>query len=60
MDIALGEKTYSHISDIKNVHETFRQYKVHLKGYDSPTITYAGTFDHLKNFLPKKFLSQEN
>ncbi|MCL2931219.1 MAG: adenylate/guanylate cyclase domain-containing protein [Trichodesmium sp. MAG_R03] len=60
MDIALGEETYNHISELKNVHETFRQYKVHLKGYDSPTITYAGTFDHLKNFLGKKLLSQEN
>ncbi|NEQ35609.1 MAG: adenylate/guanylate cyclase domain-containing protein [Okeania sp. SIO3I5] len=60
MDIALGEETYKYISELENVDETFKQYKVNLKGYDSPTITYAGTFNHLKNFLGKELLSQEN
>ena len=60
MDIALGEETYKYISELENVDETFKQYKVNLKGYDSPTITYAGTFNHLKNFLGKELLSQKN
>ena len=51
MDIALGEGTYKYISDLENVHQVFKQYKVHLKGYDIPTITYAGTFNNLNNFL---------
>ncbi len=51
MDIALGEGTYEYISDLANAHQVFKQYKVHLKGYDTPTITYAGTFNNLNNFL---------
>ncbi|WP_371357207.1 adenylate/guanylate cyclase domain-containing protein [Hydrocoleum sp. CS-953] len=51
MDIALGEGTYKYISDLASVNQVFKQYKVHLKGYDTPTITYAGTFNSLDNFL---------
>ncbi|MGD1806445.1 FHA domain-containing protein [Dapis sp. BLCC M126] len=51
MDIALGEGTYKYISDLANVNQVFKQYKVNLKGYDIPTITYAGTFNNLHNFL---------
>ena len=58
--IALGEKTYHYISELKNVRETFKKYEVHLKGYDRPTTTYAATFNRLKDFLRKKLLSQEN
>lgn len=60
MDIALGEKTYHYISELKNVRETFKKYEVHLKGYDRRTTTYAATFNRLKDFLSKKLLSQEN
>ena len=60
MDIALGEKTYHYISELKNVRETFKKYEVHLKGYDRPTTTYAATFNRLKDFLRKKLLSEEN
>ncbi len=60
MDIALGEGTYKYISALETNHQKFQEYKVHLKGYDDQTITYAGTFNHLNNFLGRKLLSKKN
>ncbi|NEN93367.1 MAG: hypothetical protein F6K48_32615, partial [Okeania sp. SIO3H1] len=60
MDIALGEGTYQYICDLENVHQIFKQYQVNLKGYDSPTITYGGTFNNLNTFLGKKLFSAKN
>ncbi|MEB3339518.1 adenylate/guanylate cyclase domain-containing protein [Okeania sp.] len=51
MDIALGKGTYEYISDLANLHQVFKEYEVNMKGYDLPTITYAGTFNNLNNFL---------
>ncbi|MDJ0554538.1 MAG: adenylate/guanylate cyclase domain-containing protein [Microcoleaceae cyanobacterium MO_207.B10] len=60
MDIALGEGTYKYISELEGNQQIFNQYKVHLKGYDTPTITYASTFSHLHNFLNQKSVTKKN
>ncbi|MBD1938582.1 FHA domain-containing protein [Microcoleus sp. FACHB-68] len=54
MDIALGETTYQHLSAIGASEAPFQAYTVNLKGYDSPTLTYASTFAHLHKFLHRK------
>ncbi|HEY9863244.1 MAG TPA: adenylate/guanylate cyclase domain-containing protein [Candidatus Obscuribacterales bacterium] len=53
MDIALGETTYKYLAQACPK-QNFQQYTVNLKGYDTPTITYGGTFDHLDEFLEPK------
>lgn len=50
MDIALGETTYKYLSQLHQ-ENNFEQHTVHLKGYDTPTITYASTFAGLNTFL---------
>jgi adenylate cyclase len=52
MDIALGETTYKYLSQLHS-DNTFEQHSVHLKGYDTPTITYASTFAGLNDFLER-------
>ncbi|MFM6189769.1 FHA domain-containing protein [Planktothrix sp.] len=52
-DIALGETTYQYLAQACPQHR-FKQYMVHLKGYDSPTITYGGTFANLDEILDVK------
>lgn len=52
MDIALGETTYKYLSQL-HPNNTFEQHSVHLKGYDTPTITYASTFTGLNEFLER-------
>lgn len=59
MDIALGEGTYRYISELEGGNQTFNQYTVHLKGYDTPTITYASTFAHLNKFLGQKSITKK-
>lgn len=49
LDIALGETTYQYLSDDSQTQ--FKQYSVSMKGYDEPTLTYAGTFADLDAFL---------
>jgi len=51
LDIALGETTYQYLSSLGNEQFNFTQHTVNLKGYESPTITYAGTFTDLEAFL---------
>jgi adenylate cyclase len=51
LDIALGEDTYRYIVDAGHPSLGFQQHTVHLKGYESPTVTYAGTYADLANFL---------
>lgn len=51
MDVALGETTYEYLTCSGNRGELFKQETVNLKGYDVPTVTYAGTFDDLETFL---------
>ncbi len=52
LDIALGEATYGR-TPYAAVLLPFKQHTVNLKGYDKPTVTYAGTFDDLRQFLSK-------
>ena len=51
LDIALGETTYKYLLPLGADQYGFNQYTVNLKGYDRPTLTYAGTFADLDNFL---------
>jgi adenylate cyclase len=48
-DIALGETTYAMIPSAERL--KFQKHSVNLKGYDMPTLTYAGTFADLACFL---------
>ncbi|WP_013321892.1 adenylate/guanylate cyclase domain-containing protein [Gloeothece verrucosa] len=50
-DVAIGEKTYSYLGDIEDAQQHFHENTVHLKGYDTPTITYGTTFEELDCFL---------
>lgn len=57
LDVAVGETTYKHLlSALGENHSSnlFKQYTVHLKGYDVPTITYACSFNDLDVFLQTK------
>jgi adenylate cyclase len=51
LDIALGQDTYRYLSGLEKDKLGFKQHTVNLKGYDSPTITFAGTYADLDNFL---------
>lgn len=50
-DIALGETTYRYLLPLGADKTGFEQHTVNLKGYDTPTLTYAGSYDDLENFL---------
>ncbi len=50
-DIAMGETTYQYIAALGVRPTPFQQYTVNLKGYDKPTLTYAGSFAGLDRFL---------
>lgn len=51
MDVALGEVTYKYLVESMDHTDLFQQRKVDLKGYDTPTITYASLFSDLDKFL---------
>ncbi|MGG6296034.1 FHA domain-containing protein [Leptolyngbya sp. AN02str] len=51
MDVALGETAYEYLAASISNPNLFKQYAVNLKGYDSPTVTYAGSFGDLDRFL---------
>ncbi len=55
LDIAMGEETYRYISELGDPQLGFKQHIVKLKGYDEPTVTYAGTYADLDNFLGGHF-----
>jgi adenylate cyclase len=50
-DVALGSTTYRYLSAIRASENVFEEHEVALKGYDTPTVTYAGNFDDLDAFL---------
>ncbi len=52
LDVAIGSTTYSH-TPYAAVLLSLRQYSVELKGYTTPTITYAGTFNELGTYIKK-------
>lgn len=61
LDIALGEDTYGYFSNYIGTYDLgFKQYTVHLKGYESPTVTYAGTYEDLDQFLATHSVYQES
>ena len=60
LDIALGETTYSYLSQLKEAQKRFGQHTVQLKGYKEPTTTYAGTFANLTNFLQDNSIELKN
>lgn len=55
LDVAVGETTYKYLSSLGvSSPDLFKQYTVHLKGYDVPAITYACSFADLDIFLQMK------
>ncbi len=50
-DVALGESTYGYLVESISNANLFQQHAVNLKGYDTPTVTYAGSFSDLDTFL---------
>lgn len=58
MDVALGETTYQYLLPLGVEDAGFKQQVVHLKGYDKPTLTYAGTFADLDRFLAMQSKTQ--
>jgi adenylate cyclase len=55
LEIAVGETTYQHLFDLEaGSSKLFKQYTVHLKGYDIPTIAHACSFSDLDTFLQLK------
>lgn len=51
IDIAIGETTYDHLSQLQIDKQAFKQYTVNLKGYENPIVTYGMTFADLIQFL---------
>jgi adenylate cyclase len=54
MDVAFGETAYEYLTSSGFSPQVFKQYTVTLKGYDTPTVTYAGSFADLDNFLQRQ------
>jgi adenylate cyclase len=52
LDVAIGSTTYSH-TPYAAVLLPLKQYSVELKGYSAPTVTYAGTFSELGEYIKK-------
>ncbi|MCU0525978.1 MAG: adenylate/guanylate cyclase domain-containing protein [Elainella sp. Prado103] len=51
VDIAFGEATYQYLEAAGLKLPLFKQHTVVLKGFDVPTVTYAGSFTDLDEFL---------
>jgi adenylate cyclase len=63
LDVAIGETTHKHLLSALGSEDTtamFKQFTVHLKGYDIPTVTYACSFNDLDMFLQAKVKSQSS
>jgi adenylate cyclase len=52
-DIAVGETTYKYLTEL-GAQDAFEQHIVALKGYDTPSVTYGGTYADLNAFLKTK------
>ncbi len=50
-DVALGKTTYQYLSSLGVSPKLFEQFTVNLKGYETPTLTYACSFAELDSFL---------
>ncbi|MGB7441052.1 MAG: adenylate/guanylate cyclase domain-containing protein [Coleofasciculaceae cyanobacterium] len=51
LDIALGQETYGYLKNLGQSETGFKEHTVNLKGFETPTLTYAGTYADLDNFL---------
>lgn len=51
LDIAIGETTHEYLLTLAGKDTGFKQYIVNLKGYDAPTVTYAGLYADLDTFV---------
>ncbi|MBW4648415.1 MAG: adenylate/guanylate cyclase domain-containing protein [Kastovskya adunca ATA6-11-RM4] len=51
LEIALGEDTYRYLVGLGKNQTGFKQYSVDLKGYEVPTVTYAGNYADLDAYL---------
>jgi adenylate cyclase len=50
-DLALGEETYKYAQPLLEDSDPFKCHSVQLKGYDTPTVTYACQFQDLVHLL---------
>ncbi len=60
VDIAFGETTYEYLTEAGAKVNLFKQHTVILRGLELPTITYAGTFGDLDEFLSSAAAPVEN
>ena len=51
LDVAIGETTYQHLTQLGSADALFKRYTVNMKGYETPTVTYATTFSDLDRFI---------
>jgi adenylate cyclase len=58
LDVALGETTYRYLTDVGDNPSPFQEHVVNLKGYDTPTLTHACSFQDLGLFLDTKLKQQ--
>ncbi len=55
LDIAVGETTYQYLTPLLTESSNpFRQYTVHLKGYENPTVAHSCSYAELDAFLQLK------
>jgi adenylate cyclase len=57
VDIAVGETTYEYLAEAGLSARLFKQHTVILRGFDLPTVTYAGAFSDLDEFLSAAHLA---
>lgn len=51
LDIAIGEQTYIHSVELKDIETIFSPYTLNLKGYEKSTLSYGTTFEELEHLL---------
>lgn len=59
LNVAIGETTYKYATALGADHTLFQQHSVHLKGYETPTLTHACSFSALDAFLREVELKQQ-
>lgn len=58
LNVALGEMTYKYLAKFGQAQQRFQEHLVELKGYETPTLTYAATFEEVDNFLLDKLVQE--
>ncbi|MBD1881676.1 FHA domain-containing protein [Coleofasciculus sp. FACHB-T130] len=59
LDIAVGETTHEYLISLAKQETGFKQYIVNLKGYEVPTVTYAGSYADLDSFLQVNTINKD-